>query len=115
MAEHTGGDWYHVTSRIPKHKEAIFIKGSGVFVAKVYGHDGQPTRANTALIIAAPTMFDTLTAIRNELEAWAEYHELCNRNMVDGPEATRHVNTARNYQNLIDNADKALNKAKGGA
>ena len=37
----------------------------------------------------------------DRLEAWAECHEMRNRQLPDGPEATAHVNTAANYRELV--------------
>ncbi len=64
--KHTQGKWRHYPGR-KKFKEAEFIvskpdgtDASKVFVAKVYGHEGQPTQANARLIAAAPRLLTLL-------------------------------------------------------
>ena len=55
--QHTKGPWKAVKSQKPKHKTAIFIAyGKAGYVAKVYGHDGEPVEANASLIAAAPEL-----------------------------------------------------------
>ena len=45
---------------INKHKRAIFIKNKelGVFVGKVYGHQGQPVEENAKLFMTAPVLLE---------------------------------------------------------
>lgn len=55
---HTKGEWEQHAGR-KKFQEARFIvavksNGSRVFVAKAYGHEGQPVEANAKLIAEAP-------------------------------------------------------------
>lgn len=48
-----------------KHREAIFLKVGDTFVAKVYGHDGQPVEQNARRIVDA---WHTAPAMRAALE-----------------------------------------------
>lgn len=57
---HTRKPWRAVKPRKQKHREARWITSGSTFVAKVYGHDGQPVDENAALIAAAPDMEDVL-------------------------------------------------------
>jgi hypothetical protein len=57
-----------------------------------------------ALFAASPKMRDTLTDIKNSLEAWWEYHKIRYNNL--GEEQDRNAMT--NYQNLINKAKEAL-------
>lgn len=62
-AKPTPGEWKTVRG-VKKHREAIFIKSStGEFVAKVYGHEGQPVEANAAMLAAAPNLLSSLKSL----------------------------------------------------
>lgn len=57
---HTLGKWFHYRGR-KKFKEARFIVAiqldrQRIFVAKIYGHEGQAMEANAQLIAAAPEL-----------------------------------------------------------
>ena len=55
MTQHTPSPYCSFRG-VRKHREAIFIKGGNVFVAKIYGHDGQPVEENARLFVAAPDL-----------------------------------------------------------
>lgn len=71
-----------------RHAGARFIKSGTTFVAKVYGHEGQPVDANEALFLAAPDLYaacKVLAAIADAYDDnalddearkfWGENHE----------------------------------------
>lgn len=59
---HSPKPWKTVRGK-GKHKQAIFIKSGEVWVAKVYGHEGQPSTENAYLISIAPNLADVLTKL----------------------------------------------------
>lgn len=79
---------------VHKHQEAVFIKAKNVFVAKVYGHDGQPVDANADLLCAAPLMYKALAQIIKDLK--------------DALDSESHP-----YPESIKFGEQALNAAKG--
>ena len=65
---HTPGPWKWNVPAKEKHVQARWITGNGFFIAKAYGHDGQPVDDNARLIATAPDMYeegkDLLIAIK---------------------------------------------------
>ena len=57
---HTEGPWVASVPKKEKHMQARWITGNGFFIAKAYGHDGQPVDGNARLIAAAPELLDAL-------------------------------------------------------
>ena len=60
--------WRLVRSKMEKHKEALFIMdGANGFVAKAYGHGGEPVEDNAKLICLAPRMVKLIAQTADNL------------------------------------------------
>ena len=69
---HSQGEWIHHRGT-GKHNHARFIicvhsNGSREFVGKVYGHQGQPAKANAALFCGAPALLKAASEVIDETD-----------------------------------------------
>ena len=69
---HTEGPWVASVPKKEKHMQARWITGNGFFIAKAYGHDGQPVDGNARLIAAAPELLEACESALEMLCAGAE-------------------------------------------
>jgi hypothetical protein len=101
-ASHSPGPFTTVRGK-QKHREAVFIKSGPDFIGKVYGHEGQPVKANAALLSSAPDLLTACEAAMPFCTAhWADC--TCGGGGAD-PHCERHA--------LADQLRAAIAKAHG--